>query len=129
MGGELHIEVAGFPGEVGAEGVRAAGHPGGRDERRALQSVWIHLAGLHAVLREGHAPQFRYDLLRKLANSITDWPEQPSHAPFPVIAAQLSPDMPVEEHIAAMRNWAETTLAAYEASNPDLGEQLGRLSA
>lgn len=106
----------------------AAQHPGGRSERRARQSVWIHLAGLHAILRDGREPPYRYDLLRRLADSSTDWPEPPAHKPFAIVAGKISPDMPAVEHIATVREWADSTLAAYEAATPNLAEQIGLLA-
>lgn len=105
----------------------AAQHPGGRSERRARQSVWIHLAGLHAVLREGHQASYRYDLLRRLANSIETWPEPPEHKRFPLRAGDISPELAVKDHLHAVREWADGTLAAYEAATPKLAEQIARL--
>ena len=105
----------------------AAQHPGDPDERRAQQSVWIHLAGLHAVLRQGRPPEYRYALLRRLADTRDSWPPPPSHAPFAITAGSLPEVMDEAQHAAAMRDWAEATLRAYETVNPDLAAQLGAL--
>lgn len=106
----------------------AAQHPGGRSERRARQSVWIHLAGLHAVLREGREPAYRYRLLRRLADKSSDWPEPPAHSDFPLTAGEIAPDLSVEDHGSKVEEWAESTLAAYEAETPDLADQLKQLA-
>lgn len=106
----------------------AAQHPGDPDELRARQSVWIHLAGLHAVLREGRKPSYRYELLRRLAHSRSDWPAAPDHGEFPVVAAKIPFDQPVVSHVASMRNWAETTLSAYEQVDPNLPDRLAALA-
>ena len=105
----------------------AAQHPGSSDDRRARQSTWIHLAGLHAVLRDGHEPHYRYDLLRRLADTRGEWPEQPPHGEFPLVAGQITPELDAAGHIATMQRWAHTTLAAYERANPDLAATLNAL--
>ncbi|MHA7820590.1 MAG: DUF5946 family protein [Erythrobacter sp.] len=105
----------------------AAQHPGGRTERRARQSVWIHLAGLHAILRDGHQPSYRYDLLRRLADATTDWPEPPKHAAFPIVAGRIAPDLAAADHISMVREWADSTLTVYETATPDLAGQIARL--
>ena len=100
----------------------AAQHPGDPEERRARQSVWIHLAGLHAVLREGRDPAYRYALLRRLADAADSWPVPPAHASFPIVAGTIPPDLPETAHGQTMRDWAEATLAAYEVANADLAK-------
>ena len=105
----------------------AAQHPGEAADRRARQSIWIHLAGLRAVLRDNREPQYRYSLLKNLADAHEDWPLAPPHAPFSLVAGKIAPDLSVEEHVIIMRNWAESALAAYEAANTDLGSTLRAL--
>ena len=102
----------------------AAQHPGDGADRRARQSVWIHLAGLYAVLRANREPAYRYDLLRRLASARDDFPPPPNHEPFLLTAADISSDQPTEDHVASMRGWAEATLGAYEKATPDLAAQL-----
>ena len=105
----------------------AAQHPGDSDEPRARQSVWIHLAGLVAVLREGHAPEYRYDLLRRLARDVAVFPPPPSHAPFPIVANDVAAPHSLARHSEAMREWAEATVTAYETASPDLARQIETL--
>ena len=105
----------------------AAQHPGDQADRRARQSVWVHLAGLHAVLREGRDPAYRYALLRRLADASNSWPPPPSHAPFPIAAGTIPTGLSEAAHAQAMREWAEATLSVYEVENPDLAKSLGAL--
>ena len=105
----------------------AAQHPGDVSDRRARQSVWIHLAGLHAVMRACRESAYRYDLLRRLAAARDDFPPPPKHEPFSLVAADISSDQPTEDHVAAMRGWADATLEAYEKATPDLAAQLRAL--
>ena len=105
----------------------AAQHPGDPDERRARQSAWMHLAGLHAVLREGREPTYRYALLRRLADAYDIWPATPPHRQFAIVAGEIAPDQAASDHIRSMRAWADATLTAYEGANPDLAAQLAAL--
>ena len=102
----------------------AVQHPGDRGDRRARQSVWLHLAGLHAVLRQGRKPEYRYALLNKLADADCDWPDQPDHAPFPLVAGDICVELAVENHIEIVRRWADTALASYEEAVPGLATRI-----
>ena len=104
----------------------AAQHPGSPDERRARQSVWIHLAGLKAVLRDGRPKAHRYALLRTLAER-SDFPTPPEHAPFAMTSADMVKLSTVGKHIDGARRWAESTLSAYEAADPTLHDHLSAL--
>ena len=97
----------------------AAQHPGSDDDRRARQSVWIHLAGLKAVLRDRHPKAYRYDLLRRLARR-NDFPPQPRHAPFAMTSADMVLLETESAHRQGARDWAEATLKAYEDVVADL---------
>jgi len=51
-----------------------AQHPGDGRDRRDRQSVFVHLAGLCAVLEEGAPPRLATDCLRRVLRAHTDFP-------------------------------------------------------
>ena len=104
----------------------AAQHPGSPEDRRARQSVWIHLAALKAVLRDGRPKAYRYDLLRRLARR-DEFPRQPPHAAFSMTSADMALLKSESAHVEGARHWAEATLTAYEEADPDLHDVLAAL--
>ena len=105
----------------------AVQHPGSREDRRARQSVWIHLAGLKAVLRDGRTMGHRYDLLRRLAER-KDFPPQPGHEPFAITCPDMAPLVPDHEHAGRALHWADAALSGHERANSNLGAMIEKLS-
>jgi hypothetical protein len=98
----------------------AVQHPGDPDDRRARQSVWIHLAGLHAVLRDKREPEYRYGLMRRLAKEVRDFGPPPPHELFRIVAGSIGDELPPEEHRRSVRAWAKSALEDYLAATPSL---------
>jgi hypothetical protein len=92
----------------------AAQHPG-RPERRTIQSVWVHLAGLHLTLERGLAPEFALQvigLLTKRTDALV-WLE-PSPFLGPVTVQNMI-HIPAAEHEEAVRRWARSVWDAWAA--------------
>ena len=89
----------------------AAQHPG-KPERRSIQSVWVHLAGLHLILEKG----ISHDFARRVIGAMTErsdslsWLDPPARYNFTV--ADVARVGGAAEHAAAVRRWAEDVWAS-----------------
>ncbi len=91
----------------------AAQHPG-KPERRTIQSVWVHLAGLYLTLERDLSHDFARSVIGKLTRSsaLLDWLEPPDHLGA-ITVAHVYQASDAEKHSAAIRGWAETVWAAW----------------
>ncbi|MEP9360880.1 DUF5946 family protein [Sphingomonas sp. KR3-1] len=96
-------------------------HPGNADDPRAVRSVWLHFAALHAVFAHGYALDAATGLLQRLAGQ--DFPALPG--PAPIWEVTLA-DLNAADHAAEMRRWAE---GAYRGWRPLLAEAVERMIA
>jgi hypothetical protein len=90
----------------------AAQHPG-RPERRTIQSVWLHLAGLYLMLEKGASPEFATRTIASLAK-ISDtfvWLDPPGRYASNVADAIIAGDAATHERM--VRRWAEHVWAGW----------------
>lgn len=106
-------------------------HPGDQSDRRAAQSVNIHLTALYALIEEGRDASYGPHLLKTLANEHKD-KFQPLEPPLPdaytitvkdVIAAKTA-----KEHIDIVNEWARDVWRAWERHH-ETARTLARLIA
>ena len=105
----------------------AAQHPG-RVDRRASQSVTIHLIALHLTLERGSDPSY----VRRVLSATVErnqhqfpWMEPPASLGAVTVVDVLAAVSP-EEHVATVRRWAR---AVYDAWAPRRAEFLRFLPA
>ncbi|HEX8642569.1 MAG TPA: DUF5946 family protein [Allosphingosinicella sp.] len=93
----------------------AVQHPGSRDDRRAVQSVGLHLARLMLQLDRPAAPRETNDAMLGLAKAkaTLPWLEPPSS--FALTVADIPLDGSFDDHVAAVRAWAADAWQAWEA--------------
>lgn len=108
-----------------------AQHPGDQSDRRAAQSINIHLAALYVLIEEGRDPAYARDLLKTLANKHKDR-FKPLAPPAPgdyelsvkdVLAAENA-----AEHCAIVRQWAQAVWRAWSHQH-DVIRSLAQLVA
>lgn len=94
-----------------------AQHPG-RDERRANQSVWVHLAGLYLALERDEPPPRTIEALRRLADGRSyprlDPPAAPAWMTVVDVAAVEDPAARAD----AARLWARSVWDAWRDVQP-----------
>lgn len=104
----------------------AAQHPGTPDDRRAVQSVAVHLIGLHVGL-ESTADTAQRDLaplLQSAADRSSEFRTLPRPAHLGAVtvvdvhAASATGDP--EAHLAAVRRWADAVWAAWAAHHAEV---------
>ena len=112
--GELTVEgLTGVPSGYLAGDTYAVQHPG-RPERRALQSVAVHLITLCALLERGWPAGRAIALRRKVVDApFEPWPRLPVEEPVGTltVADVLAADLP--ERDARVRDWAHDVWDAY----------------
>lgn len=90
----------------------AAQHPG-KPERRSIQSVWVHLAGLYLTLERGLRPDF----VRRVMESIIERSDTLSWLEPPVAYGSTVADVVVagdaDGHAELVRRWADDVWAAW----------------
>ncbi len=92
----------------------AAQHPG-IQERRTIQSVWVHLVGLHLVLERGLENNFvtqTLGALTKRAGALT-WLEPPDTL-GPITVQDVVDAQKVTEHEGAIRRWSQSVWEAWK---------------
>ncbi len=92
----------------------ATQHPG-RPERRAIQSVAVHLIGLHLNLERG-LPGYEIPRLLQRAADRSDayhWLEPPESSGSVTVVDVHAAGDDADAHLAAVRRWAESTWAAW----------------
>ena len=92
----------------------AAQHPG-QQERRTIQSVWVHLVGLHLVLERGMANDFAthtIGALTKRADTLV-WLEPPGTL-GPITVKNIVDAHDSAPHEEAIRRWARSVWDAWK---------------
>jgi hypothetical protein len=85
-------------------------HSGNAGDRRAVQSVWVHFAALFLILEGGKPFGEVTPLMRRLAKSV--FPPLPAGPKCFVLTHADVLAAPPQEHVSAVRSWANS---AYEA--------------
>jgi Family of unknown function (DUF5946) len=101
----------------------AAQHPGQR-ERRAIQSVAVHLMGLCLWFEHGLdpalGPRFKRNMIRRAAVA---WLEPPASIGSLTVLSVLSAVTP-DEHVAAVKAWARDVWHAWSVHHQTIGSWL-----
>jgi len=92
----------------------ASQHPG-TPQRRSIQSVWVHLAGLYLTVERG----LSHDFARRVIGALTRETEGLAWLPPPddlgaTTIADVARTQKATEHEEAVRRWASTTWAAWK---------------
>lgn len=93
----------------------AVQHPGSRDDRRAVQSVGLHLARRMLQLDRPAAPRETSDVMLGLASAKAGlkWLEPPEV--FSVTVADVPLGGSFDDHVAAVRAWGADAWEAWQA--------------
>jgi len=91
----------------------AAQHPG-KPERRTIQSVWVHLAGLYLTLERDLSHEFARRVIGSLTRSsdLLEWLAPPDDLGAITVVDAYQASGP-DEHSAVIRRWAESVWAAW----------------
>ena len=102
-------------------------HPG-VPERRASQSVWVHLVALCLALEHGMAAGARIQAMRRMLVGAPEFPwlEPPAHVGPLTIFDIRAADHP-EDRAVVIGHWAETTWAAWASHHPAIRDQAADL--
>lgn len=92
----------------------AVQHPGSRD-RRAIQSVGLHLARLMIQLERPLPPRETNDVMVGLSRSKASLPFLEPPGSFAITAADIPLDGSLEDHALAVRAWAADAWLAWHA--------------
>ncbi len=98
----------------------AVQHPGGQHPDK---SIAIHLSGLHLVLDRGIPPTSVPQLIKRLSDTVQEWPYFPPPADLgdlTVFDVALSDS--VEEHINTVRSWAGIVWKAWSHSHAKVAD-------
>lgn len=108
-----------------------AQHPGDQSDRRAAQSVNIHLAALCALIEQDCKISFVPQLLKTLANNYKDVFE-PLPPPAPDSYALTVKDVlraeNAQQHCKVVRDWAEDVWRAWEPHHETARAHAQRIS-
>ena len=88
----------------------AVQHSGG-DDRRARQSVIVHLVRLYVLLENITAPDRVNTVMQSLASARRDWPRLQGPSPFTKTVADIYPYAGTAHHADMVKDWAQTTWA------------------
>lgn len=90
----------------------AVQHPGTL-ERRAIQSVWVHLASLHLMLERGLSPDFARRVIGKLTEEARAlaWLDLPADLGAVTVADVAGAD--ASAHAQAVHHWADAVWQAW----------------
>lgn len=107
----------------------AAQHPG-KAERRAIQSVWVHLAGLYLVLERGLANDFA----TRAIGALTKEPEPlvllaPPERLGSVTVIDVAAARGASEHEEAVRRWARDVWEAWKPHHEAVRARVSRILA
>ncbi len=95
----------------------AVQHPGSRD-RRAVQSVNIHLTALHLLLEGNRSEEYVRAALKKLASNYKanfEWLTPPRN--YEITVKDVTTARTAEEHNAMVRKWAESVWRAWSPNH------------
>jgi hypothetical protein len=92
----------------------AAQHPG-TEERRTIQSVWVHLLGLHLILEQGFGNDLAIKAMGALSNrsGALVWLAPPSTL-GPITLTNVVDAHGASEHEDAVRSWARSVWEAWK---------------
>jgi hypothetical protein len=91
-----------------------AQHPGDGSDRRDRQSVFVHLAGLCAVLELKIEPDRATDVLRRVLEARTDFPVlSRQHGPGELTVLHLVGANDLDDYQQRARAWASAVWAAW----------------
>ena len=105
----------------------AVQHPG-VNERRAAQSVWVHLVSLCLVLEHDLPVEQAAGAMQRLlaGQPQFEWLEPPASL-GDVTVVDVHAAQTAEEHIAAVRRWCDSAWAAWERHQARIRESARRL--
>lgn len=106
-------------------------HPGDQSDRRAAQSVNIHLAALCALIEQDREIAFVPRLLKTLANNYKD-SFKPLPPPAPDLYALTVKDVAkaenAQQHCKIVRDWAEAVWRAWKPHHDVARAHIARIS-
>lgn len=100
-------------------------HPGDTNDRRAIQSVWVHYAALQLVFEHKRPLADIPSVMQKLAGG--------SFPPLPTIPERFAVThadviaRPIDNHSALVRDWAHCAYDAWSGLNQPTKELLNRI--
>ena len=95
-----------------------AQHPGDGSDRRGRQSVFVHLAGLYALLELKIEPDRATDVLRRVLNARTDFPVLwRQHGPGELTVLHLVDANDLDDYQQRARAWASAVWATWESQH------------
>lgn len=93
-----------------------AQHPGDGSDRRDRQSVFVHLAGLCAVLELKIKPNHATDVLRRVLQAHDDFPVLPrENGPGELTVLHLVGASDLDDYQHRAEAWASAVWAAWES--------------
>jgi hypothetical protein len=93
-------------------------HPGDGTDRRERQSVFVHLAGLCAVLQCGMPARHATDVLRRLLQTHDDFPAlRPAPRPAELTVLHLVGAHDLSEYEQRARQWADAVWQSWANHN------------
>ena len=87
----------------------AVQHPGDAGDRRAVQSVGLHLARLHVQLEQTRSAEEKTVMMREFTRSKASLQPLPPPARFRITVATVAPFAGTRSHAEKVREWAEST--------------------
>jgi hypothetical protein len=87
----------------------AVQHPGSPEDRRAIQSVGLHLGRLWLQLESSRPPAETNAIMLDFSRHKATLPRLPPPASFRITASDIAPFAGSSQHAAKVREWAEAT--------------------
>jgi hypothetical protein len=106
----------------------AAQHPG-KAERRTIQSVWVHLAGLYLTIERGLAHDFARRIIGVLSNEADGlaWLTPPPQL-GDITVVEIATANNNTEHEDAVRLWARDVWGAWKPHHSAIKYMVSRLT-
>jgi len=92
----------------------AVQHPGDRVDRRAIQSVGMHLVRLMAQMEHDLTPMQTNEIMVRLGPHKAALQAMTPPRSYDITAADVAPFAGTDQHIAKVRAWAAAALRAWE---------------
>jgi hypothetical protein len=129
--GEVRADAALRFGYSPAHGVVVDGymaqHPGDGRDPRDRQSVFVHLAGLYAVLELGLPPAQAMNVLRLVLRGHDDFPAlNREHGPGELTIVNLVGASDEEEHMRRARAWGSAVWASWSKHHKLIRDAVSR---
>jgi hypothetical protein len=104
-----------------------AQHPGDGRDRRNRQSVFVHLAGLYAVLELGLPPTQAMNVLRLVLSGHDDVPVlRRDHGPGELTIVNLEGASDAEEHVRRARAWGSAVWGSWSRHHKLIRDAVSR---